>query len=215
MRGSFAIAGLLIAAAALGGRAEPAWADDEPAPIGATIETNGGTVVASFDVTGAFTEAFRKRITNGLRNLALIEVTLRDSEGRLIGQSLRHCHFKLEIWDEILTVRWREAGRRSERGYQVFDRGLKECGQVNGIEVADLGAMTAQRGYHLEIAVLLNPVDQETLQAAREFLSNPRSKNPGRPLTLFGSVARLFSDKPEAGGERFRFRSRGLERPRK
>lgn len=213
MRTRAAIAGLLLAATVT--LPDRASADEDAAPLRASLALDGAGVSAAFDVTGAFTEGFRKRITNGLRNLALIEVTLVDPSGQPIAQALRHCHFKYEVWDEVLEVRVREAGRRFERQHQVFDRGLRECGQISQLALGELSAMTSAGAYRLEVAVLLNPVDQETLQSAREFLSNPRGTRPGRPLTLFGTVARLFSDKPEAGGERFRFRSGPLYRPRR
>ncbi|MCC7381663.1 MAG: hypothetical protein IT384_07515 [Deltaproteobacteria bacterium] len=215
MRGVGLIAGLLLAAWAAGSSRTVAQADDEPAPLNARLTLNGNQVVASFDVTTAFTESFRRRVSNGLRSITLVEVKLLDADGELIGQGLRHCRFRYDVWEEVLAVQVREATRRFERREQVIDRGLRECGQIQSMELADAQVLEASGGYLIEVSVLLNPVDQETLQSAREFLSNPRGSREGRPLSFFGSLARLFSAKPEAGGERFVFRSRPQARPRR
>jgi hypothetical protein len=55
--------------------------------------------------------------------------------------------------------------------------------------------------------VLLNPVDQETLDNVRDFLANPQGNRESKAQTFFGTLARLFSSRPELGGERFLFRS--------
>ena len=207
-----ALAGLLLLATALGA---PALGDDEPAPLDVRLSLVEGGATASFDVTTAFTEAFRRRVTNGLRQTVIVEATLFGPSGAVLGRGLRTCYFKLDVWDDILNVRIREVNRRFERGFTLIDRGLRQCGSVEELRLADAGLLVTEAGYRVEVVVLLNPVDPETLQSAREFMSNPRGTRDSQPRTFFGAVARLFSDERDTGGEEFVFTSRRLPRPRR
>ena len=83
------------------------------------------------------------------------------------------------------------------------------------IRLGPLAAFQDDNPYHLDVRVLLNPVDQETLESARECMSNPRGNRAGRPQPFFGAVAQPFSSQPETGGEQFGFRAPGLFRPRR
>ena len=195
--------------------ASAARADDDLAPLAARLTAVEGNLTASFDVTGAFTETFRKRVIGGLRSVVLIEAVLYNDDDRAVSQVVRQCNLTLDVWDDVLSVKIREANRKAERRFGVIDRGLSECGRVEEIRLGPLAAFQCADPYHMDVRVLLNPVDQETLESAREFMSNPRGNREGRPQTFFGAVAQLFSSKPETGGEQFGFRAPGLYRPRR
>ena len=63
--------------------AQSARADDDLAPLAARLTAVEGNLTASFDVTGACTETFRKRGIDGLRSVVLIEaVTYNDNDRR-------------------------------------------------------------------------------------------------------------------------------------
>ncbi len=207
--------GAALLALVLLGAGSAARADDDPAPIDARLSWVEGAATATFDVTTAFTEAFRRRVTNGLRQTVIIEANLIGPGGAVLGRGLRTCYFKLDVWDDVLSVRIREANRRFERGFTLIDRGLRQCGNVEELRLADAGLLVAEGGYRVEVIVLLNPVDPETLQSAREFMSNPRGTRDSQPRTFFGAVARLFSDDRDTGGEQFVFQSPRLARPRR
>src|SRR5437762_1905766 len=81
-----------------------AFAQDEPAPLNVRLGVSGSTVHASFDVTGAFTELFRKRLSGGLTSRVLIEMELTDSAGNEIATEVRACQLRLDIWDDVLYV---------------------------------------------------------------------------------------------------------------
>ena len=192
-----------------------AHADDEPAPLDVRLSSVEGAIAASFDVTSAFTEVFRKRVLNGLRSTIIVEVLLHAKNGDVVGRGLRTCHFKLDVWDDVLSVRILESSRKFEQGFSLIDRGLRQCGLVEELRLTSASLFDNEREYWAEVVVLLNPVDQETLQSAREFMSNPRGTRESRPSTFFGAVARLFSSETDTGGEEFVFRSGWMARPRR
>jgi hypothetical protein len=200
-------AGVSIALASLLALAGPGHADDEPAPIAATLDGSAGRVLAAFDVTSTFHEAFRRRIASGIRSVVVIEATLVDADGAPIAKALRQCKMRYEVWDEFLAVELREPNRRAVETLPVIDRGLEACGVVTGLELVELARVDRGARYRLEVTVLLNPVDQETLDNVRDFLANPQGNREAKAQTFFGTLARLFSTRPELGGERFGFRS--------
>lgn len=200
-------AGVTTALASLLALAGPGHADDEPAPIAATLDGSAGRVLAAFDVTSTFHEAFRRRIASGIRSVVVIEATLVDADGAPIAKALRQCKMRYEVWDEFLAVEVSEPNRRAAQRLAVIDRGLEACGVVSGLELVELARVDRGARYRLEVTVLLNPVDQETLDNVRDFLANPQGNREGKAQTFFGRLAQLFSSRPELGGERFGFRS--------
>src|SRR5215467_6447117 len=89
----------------------PVFAQEEPAPLKVRLGLNGNTVTASFDVTGAFTESFRRRLSGGLTSRVLIEIELEDSAGTAIATEVRACQLRLDIWDDVLYVAVTDAER--------------------------------------------------------------------------------------------------------
>jgi hypothetical protein len=207
--------GTIIAALALVVPSSPALADDEEAaPRTATQGVNGGEAVAGFDVTSAFTEAFRHRLAGGLTSRVVIEMTLVDENDLPLGYSVRECQLRMDVWDDVLYVLIRDANRPAIRKkLLLIDEGLKSCGQVDKAVLADFASVPRRPSYRLAVAVSLNPVSSELLQHTREFMANPNDTRPGNSTSFFGTVARLFISKPNMGGERFVFRSGPLPRP--
>ncbi|MFO0722282.1 MAG: hypothetical protein U1E65_00780 [Myxococcota bacterium] len=193
----------------------PALADEEPTPFPARLAISDGGLTASFDVTAAFNEAFRKRVIGGLRSVVLIEARLTDEHDQVLSQVARQCNLVRDVWDEVLTVHIRESNRRAERRFGIIDRGLAECGVVEDLRLGPASAFNNEGPYFLDVRVSLNPVDQETLESAREFMANPRGNREGRPQTFFGAIAQLFSSKPETNIESYDFRASRLFRPRR
>ena len=189
-------------------------ADDEATPINVKLALSGDAVVASFDVTHAFTEPFRKRLQNGLTSRTVIEMRLFDPDDRPLAQTSRRCRFQFDVWDEVMDVRV-EDGRKKHDPVRrrLIDDGLRDCGRVTAAKLANRGLLQKRRGYHIEVLVQLNPISDEQIQRAREFMSNPRSSRT-RSRSFFGAVAGFFSGTPEYRDDEFLFRSQLLTKPR-
>jgi hypothetical protein len=194
--------------------ATPAHADDEASPLAVRLERVDTSAAASFDVTPAFTEAFRQRLRNGLTSRIAIEMRLIGPDDRPIASTSRRCTFQFDIWDELLEVRIHEGNRlRAVHARQRIDVGLEDCGVVVGAKLAPTSLLTRRFGYTVEVLVQLNPVSEEQLQRAREFMANPRSNRTSRPRSFFGAVASFFGAGPAVLDDEFLFRSAALGRP--
>lgn len=201
-----------LLALALGLSARPAAAD-EPAPLGAELRVVGKTVATRFDVTSAFTEDFRKRLRGGLTSRVLIEsLLLGPGPDEALLARVRSCEMRLDVWDELIYVRIRDATRVRRRTFRLIDDALRACGRVD-TALGEAAVLTADTGYRVQATVSLNPVSDELLERSREFTSNPRGTTGGRPRAFFGAVARLFRSKSDITGTTFVFRSRALGRP--
>jgi len=185
---------------------------DDPAPLSATLRVVGKTAATRYDVTSAFTEDFRKRLGGGLTSRVLIETLLLGPDTEPLLARVRSCEMRLDVWDELVYVRIRDATRVRRRTYRLIDDALRACGRVD-TAIGDATVLTARTGYRVQATVSLNPVSEELLERSREFTSNPRGTTGGRPRAFFGAVARLFRSKSDIVGTTFIFRSGALERP--
>ena len=211
-------AGCLSALLLLGALISPAvQADDQaPQPLRVGLGVKGETVTASFDVTPTLlrTASFRRRLDGGLTGRVIIELFLLDGDDHQIAYAARACKLRLDIWDERLEVAIRDGElERTLRPFEDVARGLRACGELSGVDLADLSLLGRASGYRLQVLVSLNPVSPELLDRAREFLANPRGGRSGRPRPFFGAVSRLFSSSQSAGGDTFPFTSALLDRP--
>jgi hypothetical protein len=194
--------------------ADRARAQEEPAPLKVKLGLTGSTVTASFDVTGAFTEGFRRRLSGGLTSRVLIEIDLEDLAGTSIATEVRACQLRLDIWDDVLYVAVTDAERTRRKTYVLTDEAVKACGIVEKTPLADSTLLVRQSGYRLTVRVALNPVSPEVLDRTREFMDNSHGVE-GRSRAFFGAVAKLFRSESSSGGERFIFESQPLSRPTK
>ena len=203
----------LLAAATLAGGGRPALAQ-EASPLGVSLAERKGVVTVDFDVTTALTDAFRRRLVNGLTSRVVMEMRLIGPDDRPIARTSRRCNFQFDIWDEVLEVRIREGNqdRRAVRR-KLIDRGLRDCGQVTAAKLVNRSVLVQRSGYVLEVLVQLNPVSDEQLQRARQFMSNPRSHGGGRSVSFWASVRGLFGSSDEQRDDEFLFRSSTLRRP--
>jgi hypothetical protein len=188
-------------------------AQDEPAPLDVRLVLAAGKATVSFDVTGAFTESFRRKLGGGLTSRVLIELELLDPDGGSVATTVRACQLRLDVWDDVLFVGVTDEDKTKRKTFQIIDEALKFCGIVENVPIAELPLLTAARGYRLVVRVALNPVSPEVLDRTREFMANPRGTAGGRPRAFFGAVAKLFRSDSTAAGERFLFQSGRLARP--
>lgn len=185
---------------------------EDAAPLTARFALTGRVVNTSFDVTSAFTERFRKRLNGGITSTVEVTIDLIDRQRNRITTARRQCTFRLDIWDDVLEVRIEDADQTVRRRFLVVDDGLKACGMVNQVPIADRALLTRPDGYRVIVTVALNPVSQEMIERSRKFSSNPRGAG-GRPRSLLGGFAELFHSNSDIGGETFVFRSQMLSKP--
>lgn len=188
------------------------FAQDEPAPLELELKREDEQLLAHFDVTSAFTEDFRKRLSRGLTSRVFLEMALLDANQTTIVTTLRSCELRVDTWAEVVIVRIQDGARVKRRNIVLIDEALRECGRVEGLVVADMALLTRSFGYRLEVTISLNPVSPELLERTREFTSNPKGTGSGAKA-FFGAVARLFRSGAGAGGESFLFRSPPFGRP--
>ena len=205
----------LLAVVVLVMSTSPAYSqsDDDASPLEVGLELQQDSVLTSFDVTSAFTDRFRRKLGGGLKSQIVIEMSLRDASDVEVASNIRECQLRLDIWDDLLSVGFREADRQRRQRTSVIDRGLAFCGRVEGARLGRLALLTRGDGYRLHVTVTLNPVSEELLQKTREFLANPRGRPTGGQRTIFGAVSRFFSSNSASGEERFVFLSPPLRRP--
>lgn len=204
--------GIALVALVVGSGAGVARGQDEPAPLSADLTLQGREVVTRYDVTSAFTEAFRKRLSGGLTSRVLIETLLLGPDGRPMLAQVRTCELRLDVWDDLIYARILDANRVSRRTYQLIDDALRACGVVETV-MGEADALEYRRGYKVQVTVSLNPVSEELLERTREFTSNPRGTTGGRPRAFFGAVARLFRSEEDVRGTTFVFLSGPIARP--
>ena len=186
---------------------------DEPEPLIVSLQKGSRQVNASLDVTSAFTEQFRKRLNGGILSIVEIQMKLLDADNAEVASTSRRCDLRLDIWDDVLLLRIQDPERIQRKRFIVVDDGLKACGLIDRILLADGALLTQPSGYRLYVAVNLNPVSEDLLERSREFSSNPKGGGAGRAPSLLGGVAKLFHGDSTAGGETFYFRSQMLVRP--
>jgi hypothetical protein len=184
----------------------------EPAPLAATLTVAEGLVSAQYDVTSAFTEDFRRRLSGGLTSRVLIETLVLGPDRAPVLAQVRTCELRLDVWDDLVYARILDANRVSRRTHQLIDDALRACGVVD-TAVGEAAALEFKRGYRVQVTVSLNPVSEELLERTREFTSNPRGTSGGRPRAFFGAVARLFRSEADVRGTTFVFLSRPMPRP--
>jgi hypothetical protein len=212
VRGNLII-GALVCALAIGATRE-ARAQDEAAPIEVRLGVDGNVVNASFDVTAAFTEAFRKRLMHGLTSRVLIEMELIDSVRAPVAASVRACELKLEVWEDMFYVALSEEARAKKKKFILADEAIRMCAIVDKTPVAERTLLTRASGYRLVVRVALNPVSPEILEKTREFMSGARGTGGGgRSGSFLSAVANLFHSTSNSGG--FVFESQPLSRPSK
>ena len=186
---------------------------DEAAPLPVQwFRSESGIIVMRYDISTAFTEKFRRRLSGGLTSRALIEAVLRDEQGTPLAVEVRSCELRLDVWDEVVYARIRDATHLTRRTYPLIDDALRACGTVEDSFTAP-PLLRQTGGYRLTVTVAVNPVSPELLERTREFVADPRGTGAARPRAFFGAVARLFRSEAEARGRSFVFRSPPLARP--
>jgi hypothetical protein len=168
----------------------------------------GERVVLDFDVTGAFTEDFRRRFVGGITSRVRIRMFLLDAQRREVAEAERSCEMRFDVWEELIQVKVRDDDRVSRRWLRVVDQAFQRCGQI----AVELGRPTDFRqrpAPRLLVEVALNPVSDELLERTREFMSNPQGGGGGR--SIFSAIARLFRSSKSASGEEFLFASSPLK----
>lgn len=178
-----------------------AWAQ-EPAPLSAEVVRRGTSTRVVFDVTGAFTEDFRRRFVGGMTSRARIRVFLLGPDRRELAEARRECEMRYDVWDELVRLEIRDGGDVQRDMMQLVDRSIRRCGEV---ELAIGAPADFARGARLLVEVALNPVSEELLERTREFMSNPRGG--GGRGSIFSAIARLFRSSEGAEGETFLFAS--------
>ncbi len=191
--------------------AASAGAQEEPAPLKAEIRTVAQTIATRYDVTSAFTEDFRKRLSGGLTSRVVIETLLLAPDGAPMAARVRSCKLRLDVWDELVYAQIRDSTRVRRRTFRLIDDALRACGRVD-TAIADEAMIRAETGYRVQATVSLNPVSEELLERTREFTSNPRGSVEGRPRAFFGAVSRLFRTESDIRGSVFVFLSRRVGR---
>ena len=184
------------------------WAD-EFTPLPATIGIRGQQLHASFDVSNAFTEGFRQRLSSGLLSQALIEIAVRTTQGKSIGHTQRRCKMRLDMWDDLVRVQLQD-GRTTHpvREHPLIDDGIRSCGVIESIPILDASTeISPLVSFYLEVTVSLNPISPELLERTREFTANPRGGSMSKSRNFFTAVARLFSSSSQIASETFYFRS--------
>lgn len=205
----FAVLGWLSSFSVGAVRAEPA----QPLTVALSRETD--RVVASFSVSSAFTDSFRRRLRGGLESRVDIKTLLLDREGVIVGRGRRQCRLLHPVWEERVYVRVEDDGRPEPvvlMFYKAADA-LAACGIVRSLPVGLVGALALSDGYRLETRVALNPVSEELVERSRQFASNPRGGARGRPNALLGLFARFFGGRDSALGGTFAFSSGPMKRP--
>lgn len=192
-------------------------ADEERAPLDVRLGLNGNIVNASFDVTNAFPDSFRKRLGGGLTSRVLIEMELIDAFSNTIAVTVRACQLRLDIWEDVFLVAVTDEQRSRLKTYPRYDDAVRACGRADHVALGQRTLLTRANGYRLIVRVALNPVSQEVLDRTREFMSDPRGTGAaeGRHRAFFGAVAKLFRSDARTSGERFAFQSQVLARPSK
>ena len=190
-----------------------AGADENIIPVQLMIRKD--RVLAQLSVEHAFNDAFRRRVSGGLKSQVEIQTTLIDREGSVVGTGRRSCKLLYSLWDETLYVWVQDEGRGEPQvaNFSTLPPALKACGYITELPVALAGALTLANGYILYTEVILNPVSEELVQRSRRFVANPRGARSGRSNTVLGAVAGLFSRRGGALGDVVEFSSLPLERP--
>ncbi|MGF1510871.1 MAG: hypothetical protein ACFB9M_15365 [Myxococcota bacterium] len=185
-----------------------ALAQDDAAPLDVLLRPQDEEVEVNFDVTGAFTEDFRRRFVGGITSRVRIRMFLLDTLRREIASAERKCEMRFDVWEELIQLKVQDGSTASRQWLRVVDEAFRACGQVSIIlgEQDDYLRRPAPR---LIVEVALNPVSDELLERTREFMSNPRGGGGGR--SIFSAIARLFRSNKSAGGEVFLFASSPLQ----
>lgn len=167
----------------------------KPALLSAELARQGEHLVASFRVTSAFDDDFRRKVDGGLESRVEIFTELTDASGDVVGSGRRSCKILYSVWDERVFVLIRDEGRASPRQlvFEQVEPALDACGRADRLPVGFSAATSETRGFRLHTLISLNPVSEELVERSRQFVSNPSGVTKGGPNAVLGAVAGLFS----------------------
>ncbi len=201
---------LLRAAVLLSGLLAPAGPREPPAAAG-QVEVRGGRLVASFDLAPAFPASLRKQLSNGLRNVVALHVSLvPDGGAEPALVEAREIEVLYDVWEEKYRVVVREPGQPRGRRleFAAWEPLRAFLAEPREFDLAPVAAVSG-RTWVVVARVEVNPVSQELLDRTRELIANPAagSRLGAGSRSVLGTVASYLLTAPDAEGDAHLFRS--------
>ncbi len=185
-------------------------------PLPVALAASGDRLLATVDVSSAFTSAAERELGNGLTNVVAVYVSVLPAGGGppalVYG---RVVDILFDVWEEAYLVTVKDP--RTPQGVRLVLRDFRTLRAFLSEERdLDLGpvALLPQGPFLVEARVEVNPVSKEQLHRTREFIANPAagSRAAGGSRSVLGAMASFLLREPDPGSDVHLFRSRALGR---
>ncbi|WP_428262796.1 hypothetical protein [Haliangium sp.] len=177
----------------------PAQAADEDEVVGLRLdllEQEGQLVVKHIDLgTLLFDHGTYEQLErNPLATVVVVRLYVyRDGEAKPVAFRLLTLRIVYDLWGESYEIRVDGVGERQTGRYQALPPAYRAITEIDGLAVADLGAVEIGPHYYLGLVAELNPVSPETLAEVRRWLTRPAGAAPlSRETSFFGSFVSVF-----------------------
>lgn len=186
-----------------------------PGPLPVRLVARSGRLVASIDLSSAFTRVPERELGNGLTNVVAVWVSVlpaHDGPPALVYGRIIEILF--DVWEESYDVTVKDP--RAPQGLRLALRDFRALrGFLADEHDLDLGpvALLPEAPFVLEARVEVNPVSKEQLHRTREFIANP-SAGPrgGGSRSVLGAMASFLLREPDPGSDVTVLRSRAFDR---
>jgi len=202
--------GLLLLAALLAGGILSAMAGSaKQREFGLTKVEEEKAILVSFDYTDIFDDKAKKKLGNGLPTTVFMRLYLHaDKKKKPISMRMRTCKVLYDVWEEHYIVTLSAEGSSKTKKISSKEDAIKLCGSVKKLPfpVKDV----PNGVYRFAVAVDLNPLSKEVLEAMRKWLKRPLGDtghlNPAD--SFFGSFIAIFvNEKLEPSEKTVKFES--------
>ncbi len=201
----FSRAGLVALALA----AAVARGHDAPSSIPSLLESRGGHLLATVELSAAFPPTLQRQLSNGLTNVLALHVTLQPEGGgdpvALYGRTIDVLY---DVWEEsyAVTVKDPETPRGRRMIFPRFGELKTFLSEARGVDLGPVDELGSER-WVVQTRLELNPVSQELLQRTRELIANPGSARGSPSRSVLGAMASYLLRNAETGADVHLFRS--------
>jgi hypothetical protein len=166
-----------------------------PAPLPTTLETRGGRLWASLDLSSAFRPDLARDLGNGLTNVIAVHVALTPEDGdepaAIYGREIEVLY---DVWEESYRVSEKDVDvdrpRTRRLTFKDYPSLRDHLFHLRDVDLGPARAIANGR-WVLRIQLAVNPISQELLDRTREFIANPAAgaREGGSSRSFLGAMA--------------------------
>ncbi len=164
---------------------------------------------ASFSFRDVIDRPLAEKLSSGLPTVILMRAyVVQDGQSEPVALAVRTCKVVYDLWDEVYRLKVTGPGGERDTASINVEGVLRQCAEARDLPVVDKSLLRAQKPYFLGVIVDVNPIDPQTLEQIRRWVSRPTgSTGIGPGDALFGSFVGLFVRQIGNSDRTLRFRT--------